>query len=105
MKKRIILISFCSLLPFPLFGVADFSLLFKREEVDMIRERLHGGGDLSLPSPDMAVGALYLSSIMFMDAQNWTLWLNDQVVRAGELLDAIPFQIEKVTRSYKLIQT
>lgn len=78
-------------------GAASFSLLFNPQEVDIIREHLEGGGDIETLAPETPFEALYLSAIMFMDAQNWTIWLNDQIIHAGDFLDFLPITIKAVT--------
>ena len=92
-----LLVSFLALAPSALQGISSYSLLFTPQEVDTIREYLEGGGDISASIPEATIGVIHLSAIMFMDAQNWTVWLNDQIIHAGDLLDSLPFQIKKVT--------
>lgn len=95
--RLILSLLFFSSVSLPLQGAASFSLLFNPQEVDLIREHLEGGGDIDTIIPEVTVEAIHLSAIMFMDAHNWTVWLNDQMIHAGELLDSLPFQIKEVT--------
>jgi len=90
---------FFSSISLSLQGAGPFSLLFSPQEVDIIREHLEGGGDIETLAPEIPFETLYLSAIMFMDAQNWTIWLNDQIIHAGDFLDFLPIQIKTVTAS------
>lgn len=89
MRKTRILLGVLSLnlMPAKAWGESSFSLLFTPQEVEMIRAHRENG---------MTASSLSLSAIMFVSAHNWTIWVNDQMIRAGERM-LIPFQIEAVT--------
>ena len=76
-----------NLMPAKAWGESSFSLLFTTQEVEQIRAHRENGMDAS---------SLSLSAIMFVSAHNWTIWVNDQVIRVGDSLPA-PFHIEVVT--------
>lgn len=75
----------------------SYSLLFSPYEVSLIREHREGGGDLtSVVAPLAKLGALYLGSILYVDSDHWTVWLNDRVIHAGDSLQFENFHLHNI---------
>jgi len=72
------------------------SLLLTEEEVNHIRESLSGREKGNLEESFKGKN-LYLSAIIYVDESNWSLWLNNKIIRPETLSDIDGFHLEKVT--------
>src|SRR5258708_24987872 len=85
----VFLLLFCS----PL--LAQPSLLFTEKEVELIHENISHQTDQQ--HPEMLSGRLYLEAIVYVDADHWTLWLNNKMIHSHDPHTIDGFHIDKVT--------
>ena len=71
----------------PLWGYP--SLFFTKQEVHLMNQKFL--------SQNKNTEWLYLSALIYVDADHWTLWLNHQVIHASDPQMFHGFHIEKVT--------
>jgi len=92
LKILAIIITMCCHVPL-LF--AHPSLLFSEKEINLIHENFSGYKELETETSNS--GDLYLSGIIYVDTKNWSLLLNDRVIRPDNVDQLIEFHIERVT--------
>lgn len=84
-----------TLFPFIPSLLAHSSLFFTDSEIHLIRQNLLSQNKLNKTTSNSE--ELYLSAIVYIDGRNWTLWLNNRMIRSNDPYQIKGFRIESVT--------